>query len=439
MNHRELDVTSNSTDREMPDTDALERARAELAELRNGPWHRDGAWSVSSHNFCPEAKPPQVARSVQLVDITGRVIEQIPGIALSPEEKVSLISALARAGIPAVHPGLRIGSAETARTIQLVRDEGLSIRLVALVYSLDDVRRAADVGADIAEVVTVSRPGLNGVYREFSSVTESDAVASSMARLELAKELGLVTHADMNLISYARLGYVREFTAAARDLGVDLIQIADGSGGLGPRATHHIVSVIRSVAPDARIGLHLHDDLGLALPNALAGLEAGAESFDVSVHGTGERAGQLDLGQFGLVSTILYGCQTGIDFSRLVGLSKLVEDLTRTPLPGTRPIVGDYAFDTSVESVIKHEHWLDELVHMPLSADLVGATRTVQLGRNTGKFGLMLKAEQLGLDVSTADLDQVSTAIQEWFVVHKRLITDGEFGDLVRQHTRAEQ
>lgn len=424
-------MTGVTLDSEKPNEDALERARRELREMRSEPWHRDGAWSVSAHNFSPEGRPPEVARDITLIDITGRVIEQVPGIALSPEEKFMLIRALDAAGVREVHTGLRIAAPETAQTIEMIRKAGLAIKVIALVYSLDDVRIAADVGADIVEAVTVSRPGLNGVYRQLASVTEADAIGSSLSRLRLAKELGLKTHADMNLISYARIDYVKEFTKAAHDVGADLIQIADGSAGLGPRATHHLVSVIKEIAPDAAVGLHLHNDLGLALSNAMAGLEAGAESFDVSIHGSGERSGQLDLGQFGLVSTILYGCQTGIDFTHLTRMTKLVEDLTRTPLPGTYPIVGGFAYETSVESVIKHEYWLDELVHMPIAASFVGAHRQIRLGRNTGPFGLLLAASRLGRDMSNVEMAQLSAALERWLVLHKRPIDDHEFLGLI--------
>lgn len=386
---------------------------------------------MSSHNFRPETKPDPTPSRVRLVDITGRVIEQLAGIALHADEKVALAGALSDAGIEEMHPTLHVASTVGQRHMQAIAASGCSIRMVALVYSTRDVEIAAANGAAVAEVVTVGRPSLHGSYRSFNSKNEDELIGSATERISLAKKLGLRVRADINLIGYSEDQYIKRFVAAAREAGADEIQIADGSSSLGPRACAYVVGVIRATDPSAPVALHLHNDFGLAVANAIAALEAGAESFDVSINGIGERAGQLDLAQWALVLRVFYEIDPHVRFNALNSLSRLVEDLTRSPVPGTYPIVGEFAFDTAVESVLRHEFGIDDMLHAPIAPEFVGAHRQYPLGRNTGRFGLMLKAHRLGIGVPDALVPTAIERVEQWFESHKRPIDDRELRTLL--------
>lgn len=418
-------------------SELVDRARSYLEEHRQGPWFRQGAWSISHHNFAPYAAPSsEVPREVRLVDLTGRVIEQVPGIALTPVEKVALATELAEAGVKEMHAGLFIVSPTMQAHIRAIKDAQVPIKIVQMVYTVEQVRLAAEAGADIAEVVGQGRAALQGGYlgRTFN---EGEMLELARERIKLAKSLGMEVRAVINGIGETDIDYVPQFASMAAEEGADSMFVADGPAGMGPRASAHVVKTIKGAAPDLPVGMHFHNDFGLALPNALASLEAGASAFDASVHGTGERAGQLDMAQIALVLEAFYQVETGIQFGRLNQLSRVVEDFTRLPVSAIYPIVGPYSFGSAVDFIQKQDMYVDEALHMPIDPDFVGGRRSFPLGRHTGSFGLLLRAERIGVEVPEASLEEAVSALDHWFEVHKREIADDEFRLLLADVTES--
>jgi isopropylmalate/homocitrate/citramalate synthase len=415
------------------DPEIIREAQEDLRSIRRAPWFRDGAWSISPHNFLDETKPPPVAREVTLIDITGRVIEQIPGVALTGAEKVALARALSDAGVPQAQMVLGIRSPEMRAHTKAIADQHLPIKIVALTPTKEDLEAAAQTGVHIAEVTTPGRPSLYGSYHGVRMKSEEDLIEWAVTRIRMAKSLGMQVRADINVVAYADISYIRKFVEATAREDPDYYHLADGTAGLGPRACAYLVKLVKQLAPKAHVGLHLHNDFGLGLSDAIAALESGADAFDVSINGLGEKAGQLDIAQITLVLESFYQVKTGIRCDHLYGLSQLVQDLTRTKWPGTFPIVGDYAFASAVENVQKEEIFVDPYIHLPLAPEFVGNQRSFPLGRHTGAFGLLRKADELGFDVDEDHVSPLVKDLEHWFEVHRRPITDLEFARFLEQ------
>lgn len=415
------------------DPELAARAREDLASIRRSPWYEEGRWNVSAHNFTDAGRPlAAIPDDVTLVDLTGRVIEQIDGLALTTEEKVELLRAVADAGIRQIHAALRIHASDTPSVIEMIHAIAPAVEIVTLVYSMEDIERAAAVGCSIVEVNHRSRPSL-----QLAPGTPQELLERTAKRIRAARKLGLRVRSDLNLVGYVDQDHLRRFASTVAEAGAEYLQLADSASSLGPRALMRLISIAKDAAPSVQIGLHLHNDLGLALANAVAGLEAGAEQFDVSVNGLGERAGQLDLAQFAVVLRVLYGLDVGVQFEKLGALSDLVERLSGMRVPAYFPLVGEFAFSTAVESVLMHEEAVDHLMHMPIAPGFVGATRRAPIGRNTGAFGLR---QRLGEIDRTIDDDAVAPAlarIDAWLVEHKRPLTGEELLSLVDQERQA--
>lgn len=422
----------------LPTTEAgiIRQVRADLKAIRSEPWFREGRWGVSRHNFRDEFRLPEAGRQVRIVDITGRSIEQVPGIALTVDEKLDLARALSDAGITEMHAAIRIGAPEMQAHVKAITSSDLRMRVVALTLRPADVTAAASAGAHIAEVITQGRPSLHAATHGIQIADEDELIADAVERIRLARAAGLEVRADVNVVAFVDVSHVKRFARAATDAGASSIHLADGTAGLGPHAVRFLVETVRESAPEVAVGLHLHNDMGLALANALAGFEAGATIFDVSVNGIGERAGQVDLAQLAVTLEALYQVDTGIRMPSLRGLSEYVQDLSRTRLPGTYPIVGDFAFGDPVEHLQRQEHDIDHDIHRPISPTWVGQDNYFPLGRHTGRFGLLLRAEQRGIEVAEADVPMLLETLDHWFQRRKRPISDSEFDRLLRSaHT----
>jgi len=409
------------------DDDLVRLAREDLRTLRKAPWFQEGRWSISPTNFLAETKAPlAVPPRVQLNDITGRVIEQMPGIALTVQEKVHLARALSDAGVPEMQPVQNIHLRRMREHVEGIRDAGLPIRLAVLCSTEDDLQVASASGAHVAEITIQGRPSLYSTYTGRRATSNDELLKRGRHLIAVAKGLRLSARADINDVGYSDIEYVRDFAKMAAEAGADSIYLADSSASLGPRAMGYLVGLVRSVAPGVPIGLHLHNDFNLAATVAISALEAGAEIFDVSVNGVGEKAGQLDLAPFAVSVEAFYQVQTGIRLDRMYELSKLVQDLSRIPIPPVFPVVGDRAFASAVMNVQMGEVYVDPYYLHSINPECVGNRRDLPLGRHTREFGLLRKADELGYALT---IDQVPPALEDlddWFELHKRPITDSE-------------
>lgn len=418
-----------------PDPEIAAVALADLAKVRKEPWYRSDSWSLSPLNFL-EANAPSgpIPKSVTLVDITGRVVEQMPGIGLTRAEKVELARGLEDAGITQMQPVQFIRTPEMSAHVREIVASGVAIKPVVLTPSKLDLEAAAAAGAPIVEITTNGRPSLHGAYQSMRVTSPDQLLESADERIRFAKSLGMIVRADINGVGFSETTYIQRFAKVAADAGADYIHLADGNAGLGPRASAFLIRLVKEAAPGVPAGLHLHNDFGLALSCALAALEAGAEVFDVTVNGLGEKAGQLDLATFAVVLKAFYGVDSGVRFERLRTLSRLVADLTRVPVPPHQPITGDNAFASAVANVQREELFVDPFIHVPLAPEFVGHTRGFPLGRHSRELGLLVKAEALGFTVYEDQVATLLVDLDRWFETHKRQITDEEIADMLSRH-----
>jgi hypothetical protein len=130
---------------------------------------------------------------VRLVDITPRVIEQVLGIPLSAN--------------------LRIRSPEALAQVAATREAVPGLRIVALVYSDEDVRAAAAAGVSVVEVISPSRPSLyaSGPMGSGRTIDVAELLEIAFARVGVAKECGLEVRADINYAGVVDLDYRRSF------------------------------------------------------------------------------------------------------------------------------------------------------------------------------------------------------------------------------------
>lgn len=253
-----------------------------------------------------------------------------------------------------------------------------------------------------------------------------------MATLEAIKRLGVKVRADVTDVGIADPDYIEAFSRNAHALKVDSIHIADSSSCMGHHATAEVVKLVKSCAPGIPVGLHPHNDFGLAMSTALAGLEAGVEIFDTSVDGIGEKAGQLNLGTFVLVCESMYRINTGIDLKGLQKLSRLVAKLSGMPVPCYTPLTGEDAFSATLEHHRRLQDEVDPLILASINPDVVGNAKHNSFGLHSGKYGIWCEARSFGIELSDAQLDTAHARLIDMLKQNRRRITRQEIGKVVR-------
>lgn len=429
-------MTTRHTPAHVPllDPAIVKQARDDLRDLRADPWFKPGRWSVSPRNFDRENLPPASTPSrITISDISGRVIEQMPGIGFSVAEKVALARHLADAGVPEMHAVYGINLPKMQAHVRAIRDAGIPIKVIALAITADQVRVAADAGVQLVEIETMGRPSLHSALTGSRVDTEDELLEYTTDAIRVAKSLGLEVRADINDVGYAQPAFMKRFAQLVASEHVDFVHIADSSSSLSPRAIASVVRLVKAAVGTIPVGVHIHNDFGTAVAAAIAAMEAGAEVFDTSVNGIGEKAGQLDLATFAVAVEAYYGVQTGIRLNELTELSRFVADLSRSPMPVFTPIVGTQAFTSAVEHLQIPERLVDEFFARSIAPHAVGNGCAYPVGRHTGHFGLLSEAERLGIPVYEDQVEPLLAALDDWFELHKRPITDEELSVLLTQ------
>jgi isopropylmalate/homocitrate/citramalate synthase len=208
------------------------------------------------------------------------------------------------------------------------------------------------------------------------------------------------------------------------------VVVVDTLGIASPEAAAFLVSRMRDwLGPDVPVHFHGHNDFGLATAAAIAAFRAGAEWIHGTINGMGERAGNASIGEVAMALTALYGAETGIQLARIREVSAVVRDLGGYELEPWKAVVGENLFVRESGAVAAQFH--DPPAIEPFSSTLVGADRSIVLGKKSGLDSIRIKADELGLDVPDEQRPALLDAVKKLGTEKRGLVTDDEFRALV--------
>ncbi|AKH98329.1 2-isopropylmalate synthase [Halanaeroarchaeum sulfurireducens] len=305
---------------------------------------------------------------------------------------------------------------------EAVRDiaESTNTAVAGLARVVDsDVEAAIDSGVDMVHVFAST----SDVQIEDSMhATREQVLERSISAVERVAEAGADVMFSPMDATRTDHDYLAEVVEAVDEAGTDWINIPDTTGVASPSRYAEMVSFVDERA-DARIDVHTHDDFGMATANAIAGIEAGADQVQVSVNGIGERAGNAAYEEVVMAAETLYGADTGIDTTQISELSATIEAKSDVPVPVNKPIVGDNAFahESGIHAagVIENSDTFEPGVMTP---EMVGAERSLVLGKHTGTHAVREHLEDAGYDPSKEEVRDVTRQVKD-YAVEKRRVT----------------
>jgi len=369
--------------------------------------------------------PTLDGRRILITDVTLREGQQAAEVAFSDEEKAGIADQLADAGVPIVQVGYA-GQDEGA--VRLIRRANPNLDIASLVIGWQPtaevaIKDAHDAGTSVCSLLFRSTPA----HLSDLGFTVPQAQERIRSLAEQASRLGF-RHVVFGP-SFATLSdwaTLEALYGAAIDGGADVISVADSTGVAAPWAMRALVGRARDLAPGVAVRVHTHNDYGLALANALASVEAGADWVEASVNGLGERAGNCSLEELAVALSALYGYDTGIRTEQLTELSQSVARSASVAIPPMKPIVGENCFSNKLEIHVKTAARHPELME-PFDPALVGGTRMIRLGRGTGPTGVTVRARQLGVDLNPTEVTALVGWVNQQALATKRPVADDTF------------
>lgn len=365
-----------------------------------------------------------------LVDSTLREGSQTVGVAFTLEQKAAIARHLVRVGIEEVEVGVASPlDKELPALVARCREEAGVNRL-----SLWCRCREEDIACALhlaPEVLSLSVP-VSDLHIKVKLGLKRAAVAEMVAG-SISKARAGVDYLSLGLEDATRAepAFLREIVRVACESGVDRIRIADTVGVSTPGGIGALVRELRSNFA-VEIGVHMHNDFGMATANAVAALEAGAHWADVTVLGLGERAGNSRLEE---VAGYL-ALQGGRPYAttRFPDLARLAADCAGRKIEPHQPVIGAgiFACETGLHlaGIAK-----DPRTYEPYEPVLVGARRQLSYGAKVGRQGVVERLRQLGLHCQEAQLGRLAEAFREQCLDLGRPLHDREVLQLVVEYS----
>jgi len=294
-----------------------------------------------------------MARRIEIFDTTLRDGNKLPFVVLSPADRLLLARQLAKLGVDVIEAGFPAASAEEAECVTRICSEVNGPFVAALARALPgDVQKALEClrhsrKPHLHVFMSVSPQFLRQVLK----ATEEEALKVLSGCIRTARDSGVRTQFSLSEAPHARKEFLHKAIDVAREAGAEVINLADTNGIMVPEEMSALVEEVagrlaRGSGPVPRIGVHCHDDLGLATANTMAALRAGASHAEVTVGGFGERAGNAALEELAFLISAFGerdGISHGIQLEQIGPTSRLFDSLTGVRTHPNKAVIGECA------------------------------------------------------------------------------------------------
>ena len=388
-----------------------------------------------------------MSHQVHIFDTTLRDGEQSPGCSMTTPEKLRVARELVEMGVDVIEAGFPIASEGDFDAVRAVCREypGAYIAALARAVPLDIERAAASLDGHRRPRIHcfIATSEIHLKYKFGKS--QAEVLEEAVRAVELAKSYVDDVEFSAEDATRTELGYLCRICEAAVDAGATVVNIPDTVGFMTPDDyAEKIAQVAAALDGRAEVSVHTHDDLGLAVANAIAALHAGARQIECALNGIGERAGNCSLEEVVAIMKVRgdrVPFHSAIDATRLYGASRtLTECISFGPQPN-KAIVGRNAFAHEAgihqDGFLKHHSTYE--IMTPESVG-VPASQLI-LGKHSGRHALHQRVADLGY----GNLDREQTrVVYEAFTRladTRKGLTDADIADLLEElgFRRAEQ
>jgi len=369
--------------------------------------------------------------TVRIFDTTLRDGEQAPGFSMNTAEKLRVAKQLESLGVDVIEAGFPIaseGDFEAVREVaRQVRESTIAALARARREDIEAALNALDPAMQPRVHVFLATSDLHLKYK--LRISRAEALDSIGKMVEFTRARCPDVEFSAEDASRSDPEFLGEAFSIAADAGATTLNVPDTVGYTTPEEYGALFRRLRervSNHPGLVWSSHCHNDLGLAVANSLAAVEAGARQVECTINGIGERAGNAALEEIAVTLAVRadrYKATTRLRLNELFATSQLLSEITGVAVPPNKAVVGANAF--AHEAGIHQDGILkNPLTYQVISPEAVGVSaHRLVLGKHSGRNALRARLTDLGVVISEDELRECYRLIMA-LADEKKDITD---------------
>jgi 2-isopropylmalate synthase len=352
---------------------------------------------------------------ITIFDTTLRDGEQSPGCSMNQQEKLRLAHQLDRLGVDVIEAGFPIasdGDFESVKAIAAVVRRPIVAGLARACRP--DIERAWEALQEAARPRIHVFLATSDIHLQYKlRITRDQCLAQARDAVRFARSLCGDVEFSPEDATRTDPDFLCRVLEAVVEAGATTLNIPDTVGYAIPSEFGALIARIRRQVKGIErvtISAHCHNDLGMAVANALAAVAAGARQVECTINGIGERAGNASLEEIVMAIRVRpdqYPYETSVASEQIFGASQMLSEITGVPVQPNKAITGRNAF--AHEAGIHQDGMLkNPLTYEIMTPKSVGVPDSkLVLGKHSGRHALSIRCEQLGYQFDRRALDDV--------------------------------
>jgi 2-isopropylmalate synthase len=352
---------------------------------------------------------------IRIFDTTLRDGEQSPGCSMNLQEKIKMARQLENLGVDIIEAGFPIASEGDFQAVRAISEICETATVAALCRTTElDIARAAEALRKAQKSRIHTFVATSDIHLEYKlQKTRAQVLEMTRNAVRLAKNHAGEVEFSAEDATRSDVDFICEVFAVAVEEGATILNVPDTVGYTLPNEYSNLIRTVKEKVigeRDVTISVHCHNDLGLAVANSLAAVEAGARQVECTINGIGERAGNASLEEFVMALVVRADKMPfahRIDTTQIYPTSQLLSSIISFGVQPNKAIVGRNAF--AHEAGI-HQHGVlsNPLCYEIMTPQSVGVpSNDIVLGKHSGRHALVARYNELGVELDATEINEV--------------------------------
>ncbi len=380
--------------------------------------------------FSKKAGAKLEPKKIKIDDTTLRDGEQTAGVVFANDEKIHIARMLDKIGVHQIEAGIPTMGGDEKDAIKAIASLNLNCSILGWNRAVkSDIDDSIECGVD-AVAISISSSDIHIEHKLRKS--REWVLESVKTSVDYAKGFNLYVSVNAEDASRSDMEFLLQFARTAKEMGADRLRYCDTLGILDPFETFmRVKTIIDIIGID--VEMHTHNDFGMAIANAIAGVKAGATYVNTTINGLGERAGNASFEEFVMALKYLENVDLGIDTHLFREISEYVATASGRFIPAWKPIVGANLF--LYESEIRATNVMKDSSTFELfGPEDVGLERKIILGKYSGVNTVLSKLDLLGYKATPKEAEEIADIIRAKSIAMKRSLYDSEIVETYKSY-----